>query len=358
MSGIHSVLNLKNVKSFSQNILRTYMLSIILSVGKKNCSSMANYLEVPYSRLNKLFTFDNQVIDYIKDYLLQLVQNMTKQYGKGYLVVDGWHIHKRYSRKIEKSTYDYSGSHKQVVKGLAEITLAWTNGIITVPLETKRWLRKKDAGEEYLKKSQLMEQLLLGYKDKVDFIAFLADGGYCSRETISFFTSHNIPYLMRIPSNRKITYANQCTQIRHSVELQLKRNQRYKAIKAFYQGIPCFIVTHKRKGKNGTKQTVYIVSNIKYSKPKKYIEKYRKRWAIEKMFRTLKQHLGVSDCQSSRYLNQRIHLFATFRTYVELEIVMLNNRKKSVESILKQIRPQKIHPQHLQSIDLEGWFND
>ena len=123
---------------------------------------------------------------------------------------------------------------------------------------------------------------------------------------------------------------------------QLKRNTKYVKAKGSYKGINMNFISHKRKGKNNTKQVVFIASNIDGLAPKEYVDLYDGRWPIEKMFRTLKQSLGLQQCQIVSDENQRAHIYATFLAFLELETQKINKKKKSPEQVLKDLRFQNV----------------
>jgi transposase len=85
---------------------------------------------------------------------------------------------------------------------------------------------------------------------------------------------------------------------------------------------------------------VYLVTS-EWTAPKRTINAYKKRWGIEKVFRTTKQHLGLRDCQARSASKQEAHIFAVFVTYAFLSIQKINHKTKNPEQILHKIRHRK-----------------
>jgi len=52
---------------------------------------------------------------------------------KGLLVIDDTTLDKPYAQKMELLTYHWSGKHQRVVKGIAILTLLWTDGKALIP---------------------------------------------------------------------------------------------------------------------------------------------------------------------------------------------------------------------------------
>jgi len=72
------------------------------------------------------------------------------------------------------------------------------------------------------------------------------------------------------------------------------------------------------------------------------------------MFRTLKQSLGIKDCQSTSIQKQRAHIFATFLAFAEIEKQKIFKKKKSPEQVLKKIRFQNKPKRNRELSVLEG----
>jgi len=51
---------------------------------------------------------------------------------KGLLILDDTTLDKPYARKMDLVTYHWSGKHQRVVKGIALLTLLWTDGFVRV----------------------------------------------------------------------------------------------------------------------------------------------------------------------------------------------------------------------------------
>lgn len=65
---------------------------------------------------------------------------------------------------------------------------------------------------------------------------------------------------------------------------------------------------------------------------------YKKRWPIEKMFRTIKQHLGLQECQSTKMDTQLNHAAAVLLAYSNIVFLQKKRQyKMSIESNLSVI---------------------
>jgi len=347
----HSALKtIKQSSGFIQFSIKNYMLGLLLSADKKNCSSIIKSLGFKKNSVYKFFDdFEDKKIA-AANHLISMVNLFATKENPGILIVDSTQIAKLYSKKSNLLCYDFNGSTKSVTKGFSCVVAAWTNGKILIPLSFDFWIRKDDIkdGRIYKKKTEIAKKLILELKDKISFRYTALDGDYGNEDFIRFLHDNKLFYSMRMPKNRKITIAGQEHILGQHPFFKLQRNERYKTASCIYKGISTQVTSHKRNGPNKTKQVVFVISNLKGLTPKQHIEAYELRWPIEKMFRTSKQHLGLQDCRSTSSEKQCAHILAVFLVFTELEMQKIFKKKKSPEAVLKILRVQnvvKINPQ-------------
>ena len=313
---------------------------LLMTPGRKNNASIAQSNAVSYKAI---YLESDQALNYrriLHDQLIVLIQKRINQGSIGTLAIDFSFINKTHSYATDNVTYDYDGTKKCVQKGFSLGFALWTDGKVTIPCDFQFWARKKDAGVFYRNKPQIAKELILSLKKKIYFTEVKLDGAFASQAMIQFFRKHKISFVMRIPRNRVVTSKEGAFQLKDHPILTFQRNQKYKAIKVRYKDIPCFITAHKRNGKKGTYETVFLVSNVKRS-AKNHVISYAKRWCIEKFFRTAKQHLGLADCQSTNIEKQKAHIFLVMFSYAELSLIKNAKKKKSIEDVLHPVRWQK-----------------
>lgn len=331
-----------------------YTISIILTPELKNCLSMSRATGFSSKKLYAFYEEASNNCEHIKKALIRKANNHYRANEISALIIDASMLKKQFSRKIEGVTYDRDGVSSRVERGISFVSAAWTNNKTTIPLDLGFWFNKKSSPVGgYRKKNHISMDLILNLKNKLKFRLAILDGGFSSIEMIEFFECNKLKYLMRIPKNRKII--SKCgifEQLQRHPALKLKRNQRYRTIEAHYKGIKCYITAHKRINKKGKRAVIYLVSNIDFP-PKKQAELYKIRWVIEKSYRTLKQKLGIGDCQSVSLEKQRAHILAAFLAYANLEEQKVFKKKNSPEEVLRDIRAQKPMLANLESWLLE-----
>ena len=354
------------IKNFSEVMLNKvprsislYVALLVISKDRKNYASMARENNINYK---KVYIKKEEATNQIKEchkFLIELIEHNATEDNPGYIMVDFTVIEKHFANKIPDITYDYDGCKKRVAKGFSAGFIVWSNGKITVPFDYDLWLRKKDVknfGDIYRKKTEIAQELLLLAKEYgIPVYEVRLDGAFATVAMISFLKKHNIHFTMRIPSNRVVETENEKNQLSKHSQLQLKGNERYKTITAVYKGHELYFTAHKRNGKNGEKEVVFIVSDLVRT-AKEHVLAYNERWPTEKYFRSSKQYVGIAHCQSTDADKQQLHIFSIMVAYSVLQCMKYDKRKQSVEEILHPIRRQKSIKDFLEYVDLEATF--
>jgi len=314
---------------------------MIKTVGRKNYASMARSNDLSYE---EVFIKKEEVKNYLdasKKFVKDTIKNLATAENMGILIVDFTLLKKQFAKDIPSLTYDYNGIDKCVSKGISAGFIVWSNGAVTIPFDYILWQRKKDAGESYKKKTELAKDLIrLAKEYGIPFAEVKLDGAFSSYDMLKSMTDEHINYIARMPSNRFIETTEGRCKISDHYALKMRKNEKYKMIKCFYKGIPVYIIAYKRNGKNGTKEIIYLVSNINRS-PEQHVVAFEGRWVIEKHFRTTKQSIGLADCQSIDAEKQQLHIFLVMATYTVLQLIKFDKKKSSVEDVLNLIRFQK-----------------
>ena len=147
---------------------------------------------------------------------------------------------------------------------------------------------------------------------------------------------------MKISRSRKVKTKNNNVQLKLNPSLKLLRNQRSAKMLAEYANCELYFSVQKRKDKNGEYSTIFLVSNMNL-KAKEYLIIYDGRWNIEIMFRTLKQYLGLSQCQSKNLEYQKAHIYSSFFSYGFIQHEKKTYSFKNSEDAIKHLSALKLN---------------
>ena len=273
----------KSVASIFQSI-QVRILTMMITLGRKNSLAMSREHGISYQKLYKTAQ-NTEAIPLIKQKLFDEANSLQDgRFGK-ILSFDFTAIRKPYSQCIEGVTYDRDGCSRRAEKCFSLGFLFLGNGSTTIPLDYTYWFRKKDVEVgRYRKKVDLTMEIMTKLDRRVPYDIAIFDGAFAQKRMFDFLEKQESKFIMRIPKNRNIiTVDGVKALIKNHPSLTLVRNERYKTVAAECAGRTYFITAHKRRGKKGKKEVVYLISNIAMT-PKDYVEAYKQRWGDEKFF--------------------------------------------------------------------------
>jgi len=117
---------------------------------------------------------------------------------KGFLVVDDTTLDKPSAQRMELVTYHWSGKHKRVVKGIALLTLLWTNGNALIRCDFAVYDRPS-GGQPKNEHFQRMLKVAQGRGFEPEYV--MMDSWYSGLENLKLIASLGW-FLSRIKSNR------------------------------------------------------------------------------------------------------------------------------------------------------------
>ena len=321
----------------TKRALVRYLGGLLLYPGKKNCSSIAQASNVTHDVVYDFFEccLDEQAI--LKSFLIRAVSMLPTKNGYWYVDIDETMIEKMFSEKIEGAAYNWNSTINDSMKGYSIVAAVVTNGKITIPITFKTWYSAKDFPDRHKTRGKLAQSLMTEIYKMLPNVMFLMDGAFSSEDMIRFCRLNKMKYCMRFHSNKKVFINGEEAQVREHKRIKISSNKNARIVKAYYKGEPILIVAFKRIDKKGKIKIIYLVTSERRS-VKAMIKTYRKRWGIEKVFRTTKQHLGLKDCQARSALKQETHIWAVFVAYAFLEIQKINRKAKNPEQILHKMR--------------------
>jgi len=304
---------------------------------------MSKRLGISHDRLYNVLSKSKILLPLFPKLMISIAKHFSKK-KKGKLTIDDTALVKPFAKWLPGVWYIFDVIFGKTEKGFRKVVITWGNGIVTIPLKFE-WIFGKDlVGEKYKNKTQLGKQLILFcLKNDIHFTHILFDAHYSTIEMIKFLQKMGIKFVAKIPCNRKVRAENGIIeQLKKHPSLKLFRNKRSKRMTAIYHEMELYFSVHKRKNKSGEYQYVYIVSNIDLCS-KNYLKLYEQRWDIEKVFRTIKQLLGLNQCFSRFLEKQETHIYFIFLAYSFLENEKSKHNFKNPEAAATLLTELKIH---------------
>ena len=319
-----------------------YPARIILSNSKKNFTAMGRSFNVCGDTISRSLqsaenSFENMEI---------LAQKELKDVPRIFFLFDDTKVPKNDSKKIDGTDRHYDQKSGKKITAISLICFSVSDGEHNYPLGFEYLYgdfgreEQKKSDEIFLTKQEIIQANIIRaqhlFPDKE--IICIADGAFASKELLKWLVRNDIPVEMRMHSNRVVTYNGHTCQIRDMKALKLRGRQIARTISAIWHDLKIQITAYKRIDKHGKITIIYLVSTF-LDLPINHVNIYKKRWPIEKVFRTSKQILGLGQAQTRKH--QRNHIAAVLLTYSLLIAEQKKRGYKNPEDASRALKQKK-----------------
>ena len=239
--------------------------------------------------------------------LWQEVENLV-QLDSGYLVVDDTTIDKPYGPHIELVTRHWSGKHRAVVEGLNLITLLWTDGDLSIPVDWRVFDKEKDGKSKNDHLRQMLETARQrGFKPD----GVLWDSWYSSLDNLKLLRQWGWSFFLGLKSNRQVNPDGQGNSAIRDVGFP------QTALPTHLKGFG-WVISYRVEA--GEEEVRFFISNKELNLDEAQVQQKRKEAQnIEGYHRGLKQECHIERCQARKARKQRNHIMLALRAFVRLE---------------------------------------
>ena len=255
---------------------------------------------------------------------------------KGLLVLDDTTLDKPYAKKMELVTYHWSGKHKRVVKGIALLSMLWSDGKALIPCDFRVY-DKPSGGKT---KNEHFREMLLKAKERgfsPEYV--LMDSWYSALKNLKLIASFGWFFLTRLKSNRLVNPDGRGNVPISSVEIP--EEGRVVHLKEFG-----FVKVFRTVSKEG--EAEYWATNDLKMREEKRADLEREGWGIEVYHRGIKQCCGVEKAQVRKAVAILRHLLFCLRAFLRLEVYRLRTGVSWYEAkaaiVRDAIRSYLAHP--------------
>jgi hypothetical protein len=322
-----------------ENINLEYSILLIKSIGKKSFQCLGDLAGKSRSTISRLLPSAEQNFESMK----KIAQTFFHKKLELILVFDDTLIKKMHSHFMRGSGKFYDSKIGRRIMAYKLLCSAITDGNYIFPLQCLYLFSVEFQPEIMQSKGDIVKQMYLYAKaifpNKKIFVA--ADGAFATEEILTWCIKHQILAEMRMAKNRTVWYKNKKQALSKISDLQPKGRHKARTIKVIWHELSLYITAQKRIDKHGDETIVYQVSTYA-AKPSKHVAIYKKRWPIEKMFRTTKQHLGLQECFSTKIDVQLNHVTSVFLAYALLELERKAQKLPTPEAAIRSLKPRKI----------------
>ena len=245
----------------------------------------------------------------------------------GWLVLDDTVLDKLHSKSIECTYFQWSGKHHKVIKGIGLITLIWTDGFVSFPIDYR--IYDKDVDNK-TKNDHFQEMALTAFKRGFTPSFIMFDSWYSGNENLKFINRLGWNFFSRIKKNRMVNpdaqgnvQVSELKLPEDGLEVHLKK---YGFVRIFH--------TLNRKGASRYWATNFIPMN---NEDRLVLQSIC--WTIENYHRAIKELCGVENCKARKAIIQRNHINCLLRAYLRFEV---NNFLNGVTPYNAQMQITKV----------------
>jgi hypothetical protein len=320
---------------FLKNTVLSYALCTVLSTGRKNFENMGRTIKKSGDTIARILRPADESYDWTR----KIARNLFAKKKRIIIALDGTFIWKVFSQQIQGTCYFYNTKIQKEIRGLNAWIWTATDGKYTIPLgHVLRYSKEfqMESKLDVIKRIILEAHKLFPEKE----IVFVADGEFATIEIIRWCSENNVKMVMRMATNRVVDHKNERIQVRNIVELLPKGRQKVRTIATIWNKIPVNVTAERRRNKHKEESIVYLIATFK-TKPSDYAKIYRCRWGNEKMHRTAKQNLGLSDCCSTNLQAQNNHIAAVLLAYALVQSERKRLHLDSPEQAIRALERKK-----------------
>jgi putative transposase len=225
----------------------------------------------------------------------------------GVLILDDSVLDKPYAHQMELVHYLWSGKHHRVVKGIALLTLLWTDGDRHLPCDYRLYDKPNDGKT---KNDHFGDLIAVAHQRGFVPECVLFDGWYSSVDNLKRLRKLNWSWLTRLKANRRVnpdrTGLRALSACGIATTGTVVHLEGYGLIKVF-----------RIEAKDGT--TEYWATNNLQMDELERLRLADASWRIEEYHRGLKQVTNVERCQCRKAVAQRNHIGLALRAFVVVE---------------------------------------
>ena len=227
----------------------------------------------------------------------------------GWLILDDTVLDKIYAKHIELTYYQWSGKHQKVVNGIGLITLVWTDGVNTFPVDYRIYDKDSD---DLTKNDHFREMITTASTRGFHPFFVMFDSWYSGIDNLKCITKLGWNWFSRIKKNRMVNPDHTDNRPVSSLVIpddgMTVHMKKYGFVRVFH--------TVNKDGKERFWASNFLTMDHQDRKNLQAI-----CWSIENYHRALKELCCVEDCKIRKEAGQRNHINCSIRAFIRLEAV-------------------------------------
>jgi Transposase DDE domain len=317
-----------------------YPILAIVSIGRKNFENMGRYLHKSGDTVSRLL--ESSENNFLQAQKISKLLFLKKK--KLFVIIDDSLVKKFFAELMQGTGRFFDTKNHCNITAFRIISCLISDGRYSIPIGSSYLFSKEltDLMQERVESKEDIAKkfvtIALKLFPKASFTV-LVDGLYCTESFLKWCIESKIALEARMHSNRVVIYNGEKTTLKNLLNkkgILPKGRKKSKTISVLWRNLPLEVSVVRRIDKKEDESIVFQAATYK-ALSHKHVANYKKRWPIEKMFRTTKQRLGLEDCQSIRLSIQDKHTSAVMLAYAIVQLEMQTYRLKTPEEAIRQL---------------------
>jgi len=339
-----------------------YPILLIMSNGKRSFKNMGHMIGKSGDTIKRMLgsAQENHKI------LRAICKNFFKNTERLFVVIDDTLIRKISSHLMQGSGWYFDTKIGRSIIAFRLMVCLITDGKSALPIDSAYLFAKEltDAikDHKFPSKNDIAKSMVLVAKDLFPRkqLTVVADGLFATLKFISWCKRYRVRLEVRMHSNRKVMYKGIELSVKElAARFNLVPNGRkmVRTVHVAWHDIWLWLTIVRRINKHGVETIVFQAATYK-DKPIKHKLAYDKRWNIEKLFRTSKQSLGLSDCYSLKLAVQHSHVTSVLLASTLVQIEKKEKKLDKPEAAIRHLKTQNVFTILSRFASLDQIFHD
>lgn len=325
------------MKTKQPNLLDLYTDYLISQNYHATATGLASLLEGELSHdqvtrfLNKNNFGPKELWEFVKVKVRDCEQNTD-----GVLIIDDTIEEKPYTDENEIVCWHYSHTKGQQVKGINLLSCLVRYGDRAIPIsydivaKDQSYVDSKTGKQRRrstISKNERFRALIKqAVKNQVKFDYVIADSWFSSKENMQYINQQlGKKFIFALKTNRLVALVNQDGTKGKYQDLNSLNLQDNEKKEVYLTDLPFAVVIVKKEFTNedGTRGTLYLVSNDVDKEGTLLYQVYQKRWRVEEYHKSIKENASLAKSPTKVETSQRNHIFSSIIAYCKLEFLSI-----------------------------------
>ena len=291
--------------------------------------------QISHDKITRFLNSKENTSKALWEYIKPEIRKIEQHTG-GVLILDDTIEEKTYTDENEIICWHYSHAKNRCIKGVNLLSCLVRYGDIALPIACEPVCKdilfcdvktKKEKRRCSINKNEMFRNIIgHAVKNEVQFDYVLADNWFGAKKNMEFINyDMKKKFIIGIKANRLVACSEEERkngQYQNLNTLDIKDGEK-RTLWLKDVSSPIALIKKIFKNEDGSRGTLYIVTNDLESSADRIYEVYQKRWRIEEYHKSIKQNTSLEKSPTKVVRSQKNHILASIVAYCKLEFLKM-----------------------------------